>query len=216
MARLAGIASVCGAAICGAGPLAQPSAAERPLGEAMSRAAARLSALIRRDAKRIGAGRSTGAVLARRCCQTRALKVLYRARVHRRGAFAGAYELDLRFRGRFLVEVGVSFFPTPPGWHYGAPGQREGPSYSFTLKSPNRESGWHFRALDSYLACPQPPQGGLCEGSSQGIGFEERHGHTPEFRALFHQALRVARRAEQHRAIAPVNLFSVTRGSSSR
>lgn len=211
MTRLAGIAGVCGAAVCGAGSLAQAAAAERPLGEAMSRAAAKLSRIIRRDAARIGAGQSSGAVLARRCCGTRVLHVFYRARPYGGAGFEGAYELNLRFAGRFLVDARVSFFPTPPAWHYGAPPQREGPSYSFTLKSPNRQRGWRVSALDSYLVCPPAPQADLCEGSSQGIGFEEHHGDERELGALFRQAMRVARRAEHHRPITEINLFSTTR-----
>lgn len=211
MSRLAGIATLCGAAICGTGACAQPAAAERPLGRAMARAASALAAIIHGDARKVARARTTGAVLATRCCSTRALSVYYRAGPWSYLPWYGAYELKLETKRHFLGSVTVSYFPTAASWHYGAPTQGEGPSYSFTIDSPDGHRGWRFSALDGFFGCGEPPpQIGGCEGFSQALGFDERQGTTREFAALFEQAIVVVRKAQRHAPISGENLFSVT------
>lgn len=209
MSRLAGIATVCGAAVCGGAACATPpAAAERPLGRSMARAARGLSAIVRGDARRLGRATQTGAVLSRRCCQTRVLRVFYRSPPYKYLPWHGAYELKLRTTRNFLGAVSISYFPTPAVWSYGSAPQREGPTYSFTITAPRRHSGWSFSVMDSFLGCAESPApAGPCEGSSQAIGFDEAEGDRREFGRLFRQALVVAQKAERHEPISGEDLF---------
>lgn len=208
MSRVAGIATVFGAAICGGAAAAQPSAAERPLGRTIARAARGLTAIVRADARRLSRAAQTGAVVSRRCCRTRALHLFYRSPPFTYLPWSGAYELTLTTTRSFLGSVSVSYFPTPRDWLYGGSPQREGPTYSFTIRAPNSRRGWSFSAIDSFLRCPRAPAGAtVCEGSSQAIGFDERHGNAREFTRLFRQALVVAQKAEHHAPISGENLF---------
>ena len=212
MSRVARIATVCSAAICGGAACAQPAAAERPLGRTMARAARGLAGIVQADARRLARSEQTGAVVSRRCCHTRALRVFYRSRPWGYLPWFGAYELTLTSTRDFLGAVSISYFPTPPSWPYGAPAQREGPTYSFTITGPGRHRGWSFSATDSFLGCgersPSPlPSIGVCEGSSQAIGFDERRGSAREFSRLFRQAIVVTQKARRHEPISGENLF---------
>lgn len=210
MGRLAGIATACGAAVCSTAACAQPAAAERPLGRTMARAARGLAGIIRADARKVGRAAQTGAVVSRHCCQTRALHVFYRSPPDRDLPWHGAYELTLRTSRRFLSSVTVAYFPTQAKFSYGSPSQREGPTYSFTISSPGHQRrGWSFSAMDSFLGCAgdRPAPSGLCEGSSQAIGFGEAQGSAREFARLFRQAVVVTQKAERHEPISGENLF---------
>lgn len=210
MRRLAGIATVCGAAIWGSGSLTDNAAAERPLGRAMAHAARGLAAIIRDDARRIARSHATGAVISKRCCGTRVLDVYYRAAPWSYLPWFGAYELKLETRRAFLRSVSISYFPTEASWSYGSPSKGEGPTYSFTITPPNRGEGWRFSALDSFFGCGAtlPARGGTCEGLSQAIGFDERQGSASRFDALFEQAVVVTQKARRHAPISGENLFS--------
>jgi len=174
----------------------------------MGRAARGLVAIIRRDARRLSGGRRTGALVSARSGRTRALRVYYRSPPFSYLPWHGAYELTLTSASDRLGAVSVAYFPTPAGWTYGAPGQAEGPSYSFTITAPGRRRGWSFTAMDSFLGCPGPsvPRG-VCEGSSQAIGFDEAQGHAREFSRLYRQAVVVAQKAERHEPISGEDLF---------
>ncbi len=175
----------------------------------MARAARGLAAIVRADARRLSLAGQTGAVISRRCCHTRALHVFYRSPPYTYLPWYGAYELTLTSTRSFLGSVSVTYFPTPRNWLYGGPPQREGPSYSFTIKAPNHDRGWRFSAIDSFLGCPQSrTAASVCEGSSQAIGFDERQqGNAQEFARLFRQAIVVVQKAERHAPISGENLF---------
>lgn len=216
MRRLTGIATMCGAAICGGGACTQPAAAERPLGRAMAQAARALVAIIRHDARRISRAGSNGALIASRHRGRRTIDVFFRARPTRAHPWHGAYELKLQIRHHHLAAVTISYFPTEGSWCYGSASQGEGPSYSFTISPPGSSRGWRFSALDSFFGCgagPAPSSG--CEGLSQAVGYGEREGNVREFRVLAGQAIAVAHRAPRHRPLARVNLFAA-RGSVGR
>ena len=210
MSRLTGIATMCSAAICGGCACAQPAAAEQQLGRAMAHAAGALAAIIRADARKVARAGDSGAVLAARDHRTRALRVYYRARPWSYLPWYGAYELQIRMARAFLGAVTISYFPTPARWSYGAPAEGEGPSYSFTLSSPERHHGWRLSAMDSFFGCTShapAPRG--CEGLSQALSFDESEGREAEFRALFKQAIVVLQKAERHAPISGENVFSV-------
>ena len=211
MRRLTGIATACGAAVCAAPVSPQPAGArvERPLGRAMSRAAKTIAAIVGRDARQIARGDATGAVLAKHCCRTRTLDVYYRSPPSKNLPWHGAYDLRVRSKRRFLESVTVSFFPTQSRWSYGDASRGTGPSYSFTIRSPNRHRGWRFEADDSFFGCgvPSPPSG-TCQGLSQAVSFDERQGTGHEFANLYRQALKVSRKAHRHDAISGQNLFT--------
>jgi hypothetical protein len=174
----------------------------------MARAARGLSALVRADASRLAGAAQTGALVSRNCCHTRALQVFYRSPPYGYLPWHGAYELVIRTARHFVASVSVSYFPTPANWAYGAPGQREGPSYSFTITAPGRRGGWSFSATDSFIGCTgSPSKPGVCEGSSQAIGFGEGQGGAHEFGRLYRQAIVVVQKAERHAPISGENLF---------
>jgi hypothetical protein len=174
----------------------------------MARAARGLSALVRADARKLAGAGQTGALVSRHCCRTRALQVFYRSPPYSYLPWHGAYQLTIRTARDFLASVSVSYFPTPAQWAYGAPAQREGPSYSFTITAPGRHHGWSFSATDSFIGCAgSPSKPGVCEGASQALGFGEGEGEISEFRRLYRQAIVVVQKAERHAPISGENLF---------
>lgn len=177
----------------------------------MSRGARELTALVRADAREVAHARQSAGLISKRCCSTRVLHVYYRSRRPDGTAWSGAYELTLGASGRRLGSVEVAFFPVPRRWSYGSATQQlEGPSYSFLITAPGRDRGWSFTASDGFLGCGEGPAAdpGVCEGSSQAVGFSEAHGSVREFKRLLRQALAVARRAPQHLPISGENLFT--------
>ncbi len=179
----------------------------------MARAARSLAASVRADARRLAAAGSNGAVVSRRCCSTRTIHVFYRSRPHSYLPWYGAYELTLRTSRTLFGAVTVSYFPTAANWTFGAPPQRLGPSYSFSVRSPGRHRGWSVTASDTFVGCEaQPGTASVCEGFSQAVAFEAALGPEREFRRLFRQAIVVVHKAERHAVISGENLFSGSQG----
>jgi hypothetical protein len=203
-ARLAGrlttLATAAAAALVLASALTQlcPSAAAaRGSRHVLSRSARMLAGIVRRSAHMTGRGSPAGVVTIR-CCGRRTLAVYYRSRPRAGLPWHGTYQFTLRRRGAFLESVGVAFFPTGPGWSYGAAGSSEGPRYEFKISSPRRSRGWRLDVSDSYSACPRPSPGpAQCDGFSDAFSLGERQLGAGRVRSLVEHALGVVHKARR-------------------
>ena len=108
----------------------------------------------------------------------------------------------------------MSYFPTAANWTFGAPPQRLGPSYSFSIRSPGSHRGWSFAASDTFarLRSAAGRAERAARASARPSPSKKRHGLEREFRRLYRQAIVVVHKAERHEAISGENLFSARQG----